>query len=376
MMNQINSTKAVVTAVIFSISLLGMITQAEAHGGNASATDVHACVKNNKGNARIVDVAEECGNKETATHWAIIGPAGADGINGVDGADGAVGPAGLAGADGAVGPAGISGAPGPIGPAGADGAVGPAGTDGTNGTNGTSSYELAAANGFTGTEQEWLDSLKGADGAAGINGTNGIDGTNGTNGTNGTDGVDANQAQLDALQAQVDVLQALVDGLHPIVYEIGDTGPAGGIVFHVINGGLNGLEAAPGDQPNAFWCSSYGDIANVDNIGAAITPDSHSGAHNTPLMVAQCDAFSAAGVVANYVWPNGQTDGFLPNKEELNLLFNQRNVVGGFTLGIYWSSSEYHDGEIFAWTQLFTTGFQTRDDKLDSPLRVRTVRAF
>ncbi len=31
MMNQINSTKAVVTAVIFSISLLGMITRAEAH---------------------------------------------------------------------------------------------------------------------------------------------------------------------------------------------------------------------------------------------------------------------------------------------------------------------------------------------------------
>ena len=46
---------------------------------------------------------------------------------------------------------------------------------------GYSAYEIAVQEGFVGTEQEWLESLKGADGQ---------DGTNGTNGTNGTDGAD------------------------------------------------------------------------------------------------------------------------------------------------------------------------------------------
>ncbi len=45
---------------------------------------------------------------------------------------------------------------------------------------GKSAYEIAVENGFEGSEQEWLESLKG---------TNGINGTNGTNGSNGTNGL-------------------------------------------------------------------------------------------------------------------------------------------------------------------------------------------
>ena len=49
------------------------------------------------------------------------------------------------------------------------------GTPGTPGAAGKSAYEIAVANGFTGTEQEWLDSLKGKDGedATGETGANG-----------------------------------------------------------------------------------------------------------------------------------------------------------------------------------------------------------
>ena len=57
------------------------------------------------------------------------------------------------------------------------------GTNGTNGTNGKSAYEIAKENGFTGTEQEWLASLKGK---------------NGTNGTNGKD------ADMDAINKSID----------------------------------------------------------------------------------------------------------------------------------------------------------------------------
>ena len=54
----------------------------------------------------------------------------------------------------------------PAGMKGADGTNGTNGNNGTNGTDGKSAYEIALDNGFTGTESEWLDSLKGQDGAA------------------------------------------------------------------------------------------------------------------------------------------------------------------------------------------------------------------
>ena len=58
---------------------------------------------------------------------------------------------------------------------------------GTEGKPGKSAYEIAVDNGFEGTEQEWLDSLKGADGVGtpGQDGQKGQDGQNGQNGTNG-----------------------------------------------------------------------------------------------------------------------------------------------------------------------------------------------
>ena len=120
--------------------------------------------------------------------------------------------------------------------------------------------------------------------------------------------------------------------LLPIIYEIGDTGPAGGKVFYITpgSGGIHGLEAALIDQAPAPWNCDGTDVAGVDNITSADTPDSHSGAANTPLIAAACGG--AAAVAADYVWPRGQTDGFLPNKEELDLLYDQKvaGVVGSF----------------------------------------------
>ena len=60
---------------------------------------------------------------------------------------------------------GIDGLPGKDGKDGADGL---SGRDGINGTDGKSAYIIAVEHGFTGTENEWLQSLKGADGKDGI----------------------------------------------------------------------------------------------------------------------------------------------------------------------------------------------------------------
>lgn len=77
--------------------------------------------------------------------------------------------------------------------------------DGADGKDGASAYEIAAENGYTGTEAEWLTSLKGEKGDTGEQGLQGIqgekgekgdtgaagkDGVNGKDGTNGVDGKD------------------------------------------------------------------------------------------------------------------------------------------------------------------------------------------
>lgn len=48
-----------------------------------------------------------------------------------------------------------------------------------NGQDGKSPYELAVANGYTGAETEWLESLKGADGYTPVKGTDYFDGQDG-----------------------------------------------------------------------------------------------------------------------------------------------------------------------------------------------------
>ena len=54
----------------------------------------------------------------------------------------------------------ISGPPGVDGAPGEDGTDGLPGEDGADGADGKSAYEIAVENGFIGTEEEWLDSLK------------------------------------------------------------------------------------------------------------------------------------------------------------------------------------------------------------------------
>lgn len=76
-----------------------------------------------------------------------------------------------------------------------------------SGADGKSAFELAVDAGFTGSVEEWLESLKGQDGAPG---TNGLDGVNGVDGAPGADGLDGTPG-VDGLSAyQVAVQQGFV----------------------------------------------------------------------------------------------------------------------------------------------------------------------
>jgi hypothetical protein len=85
----------------------------------------------------------------------------------------------------------------------------------------------------------------------------------------------------------------------------------------------------------------------------------------------------AAGLARAYAG-GGYTDWFLPSKDELNEMYDNKatlEAVEGFIkfIDIYWSSTEYDNGN--AWGQNFISGVQSNGSK-SGTLNVRAVRAF
>lgn len=74
--------------------------------------------------------------------------------------------------------ASLKGQKGDQGNPGVRGVEGPRGIPGVNGLPGASAYEIAKAKGFTGTDVQWLESLKGQKGDAGVNKTTKVLNTN------------------------------------------------------------------------------------------------------------------------------------------------------------------------------------------------------
>lgn len=152
-------------------------------------------------------------------------------------------------------------------------------------------------------------------------------------------------------------------------YKIGDTGPAGGIVFYVSvsDCDVHGLEAAPEDQGTAPWGCVETKISGAD--GNAVG----TGAQNTVDILAGCSETGIAAELADDYELNGYIDWFLPSLGELDELYLNKGVVGGFNNDNYWSSSE--DRTCCAWMQDFDDGFMDAYLK-DYTRRVRAVRAF
>jgi hypothetical protein len=139
-------------------------------------------------------------------------------------------------------------------------------------------------------------------------------------------------------------------------------------VFYISNGGLNGLEAAPSDQStDVEWGCIGEDIAG--STGTAIG----TGAANTAAILAGCVTRPIAASVAADVSLGGCNDWFLPSQDELNELYLQRAVVGGFADALYWSSSQSSAND--ARGRNFSSGDQNVGGK-SGARKVRAVRAF
>jgi hypothetical protein len=88
------------------------------------------------------------------------------------------------------------------------------------------------------------------------------------------------------------------------------------------------------------------------NSSTLATEDSSSAAGIQPHNAAQyCENLTA----------HGQTDWYLPAKDELNVLYTNRTAIGGFTSNVYWSSSEI--GTHHAWEKNVAGGTDSVQEK-------------
>ena len=156
-------------------------------------------------------------------------------------------------------------------------------------------------------------------------------------------------------------------------YKIGDSGPAGGVVFYdkgKVSDGWRYLEAAPvRTEAEAVWGTSKDVAGTATRIG--------SGSRNTRLIVAALGANESAARLCANLNVNEYKDWFLPSIDELDLMYKnlKQKGLGGFKDGFYWSSSQDASNYNHALTRLFSDGKQYIGYK-DYGNNVRAVRAF
>jgi hypothetical protein len=174
-------------------------------------------------------------------------------------------------------------------------------------------------------------------------------------------------------------IMSLFPGTPPPVptreYQVGDTGPAGGIVFYdrgFREDGWRYLEAAPASME---YEGEWG--VRGTNISGTST-EVGSGKKNTQILSASLS--NQAAQICARMNIRGFTDWFLPSRDELYYMY--RNLasrgLGSFDKGYYWSSSQDING--YAWCHDFKDGRQYGGNygskNKDDTLLVRAIRAF
>ena len=189
-------------------------------------------------------------------------------------------------------------------------------------------------------------------------------------------------------------------------FRVGDRGPGGGIIFyHDPRGfrveGYSGttgsfaaytayyLEAAPEDSRSASWVpNAYtGLISGVTTFESNSHSNARSignGRKDTMAIIAARPGLNqnASGAAINAARETfgGKNDWFLPSLGELNLLFQNRAIVGNLRTGpsaadTYWSSSQVNDRE--AWRMDFHRGDGRQQTfSKAAGTYVRAIRAF
>jgi hypothetical protein len=158
-------------------------------------------------------------------------------------------------------------------------------------------------------------------------------------------------------------------GVIAYIYQNGDSG--------YLSGQTHGIVVAPTDQAEFSEWGCFGSFIGCGStsIGA--------GVENTNSIVANCSEIGIAARLCANLNSNGFSDWYLPSKNELSAIMNNRSTIntalssiGGVSLdpsAVYWSSSESSSSKAFCYYTAFNT-VESKDK--DFSFMVRAIRSF
>ncbi|MCL2167862.1 MAG: Ig-like domain-containing protein [Lentimicrobiaceae bacterium] len=152
----------------------------------------------------------------------------------------------------------------------------------------------------------------------------------------------------------------------------------GGIIAYVDNTGVHGLIAAPSDH--AYTVKWNNGIPAAYLVTGATGTAIGTGQSNTTKIIdihggGQYGTGNYAAYLCHVFELDGYSDWYLPSKNELNELYKNQDIIGGFDSSKgYWSSTEYDYKN--AWYQHFSNGFQSERVKDYTDFKFRAIRSF
>lgn len=182
------------------------------------------------------------------------------------------------------------------------------GSQGPAGPAGASAYQVAVSNGFTGTEADWLASLKGDKGDRGDAGPQGPAGANGQDGQgNGTNPYFVANGNNDGSDnAQADKLGGVAAGRNAAAAGFGDVAIGEDARANSGPDGSGAVSIGPRSSATGGGTTAVGDQANAQDRGSAAFG---LGATARDSSLAAGMGSTATGHVSTAVGPNAQASG-------------------------------------------------------------------
>ena len=140
----------------------------------------------------------------------------------------------------------------------------------------------------------------------------------------------------------------------------------GGIVFYIDSTGEHGLISSLSDLTDLAWVIQDPFIV----VGANSTTD---GLANTMYIVYWYPNASPATSCSSFIIPGWKNSWFLPAKDQLEKMYLEKDLIGGFSNKTYWSSTQADLDNAYA--QDFSNGSQSAV-KMTLTYGVRPIRQF